>query len=118
MKTTQKILKATGLSYSLYDAWRNEYFINWCYEIAKKEFMSPLALIKHDGILNWYCDMWLIHVERQFLKDYGNDLEQLSSKQVQELLMTYPEEINAMVPTALIQMIKPKTPKKPVYESK
>ena len=118
MKTTQKILKSTGLTYPLYDEWRNSCFIDWCYTIAEREYMSAMLLIKHDGVLNWYCDMWLVHVERQFLNDYGSDLEHLEPSLVQELLLTYPDEILQMVPTVLIQMVRPKKTKKAAYESK
>jgi len=113
MTNTKTILEATGLRYPLYDGWRFDNFIYWCTLTAQKQFISAKVLIKHDGMLNWYCDMWQLHVEKQFLKD-NLDLVQLNDPiEVQKILMTYPDEILVMQPYALLKMI---TNPKPNYK--
>lgn len=105
MTNTKTILEATGLRYPLYDGWRFDHFMNWCTITAQKQFLSAKLLVKHDGILNWYCDMWQLHVEKQFLQD-NSDLVQLNDPAaVQKILMTYPDVILDMQPYSLLKMI-------------
>ncbi|MEO2064460.1 MAG: hypothetical protein ABGW97_15865 [Christiangramia sp.] len=120
MKTTEKILKSTKLKYREYDAWRFNNFIDWCYRVAESHFMNAPQLIKHDGLFNWYCDMWLLHVEKQFVKDNDSLLEMNAPDQVQEILLTYPDAILEMRPEPLLKMIRTsfKNQPKPEYESK
>ena len=106
MKTTKTVLEVTGLKYKLYDSWRFGHFVDWCYIISKKFSIAPQVLVKHDGILNWYCDMWILHVEKQFLLDNEDFFSSNDHLQIQEILKTYPEALREMHPDSLIRMIK------------
>lgn len=118
MKTTKKILQATKLTYREYDAWRFNNYIDWCFRVAQSHFMNGPQLIKHDGLLNWYCDMWQLHVEHQFLNDYENLLDMNVPDKVQEILLTYPDVLLEMRPESLLRTIRTVNQPKPQYESK
>ena len=119
MTTTKRILQATKLTYPEYDAWRFNNFIDWCYAVAQSHYMNASQLIKHDGLLNWYCDMWLIHVQNQFMKDNEDLLDMDAPNEIQEILSTYPDAIKKMRPEPLLKLIKTETKRlKPEYESK
>lgn len=106
MTTTNQTLEALGLSYPVYDNFREAKFQEWCRKWCREKAMSLRAMVKHDGLRNWYQDQWLTLVEKTFLHDHADYLELDAPGALQELFFEYPERILAFHPGPLMEIIK------------
>lgn len=106
MKTTQEILKVLRTSYWIYDHYREQWFFRWCIHCAENNYIPVRTLFKHDGLRNWYCDMWLLHVEKMYVKENQDFFTLNEPLQLLEILALYPSKIEQMYPKSLVEIIK------------
>jgi hypothetical protein len=110
MNTNEKIRKALGITYTMYDNFRAACYEAWCKKYADIHALPYRALSTNDYLYNWYCDQWIIYVENQFFKDNQTLIEsELNDPDTfQDLILTYPEEIERFYPNQIIYNIKNK----------
>lgn len=106
MTTTNQMLKALGIAYPVYDNFREQKFQEWCLKWCREKAISLQAMVKHDGLRNWYQDQWLAHVEKAFLKDNADFLEMDAQDLLQDLFFTYPDRLMDFHPGPLLELIK------------
>lgn len=108
MNTTEKLLEVLECSYRAYDNYRHKEFIMYCESVADRYRMSLSALTKHDGLMNWHQDMWLIHVEKKFVSENKDYIQAgvMDFEISEQLIHDYALEIQHMEPRALIEMIQ------------
>lgn len=112
MKTTNQILKVYQ-SYLVYDDIRHGFFLNWSKEMAIRFNISWRVLSTHDGVMNWYHDQWLNHVEKQISIQIGDYIDAgiVTPDELDYWITTYALEMQRFYPFALFDEIK-KTLKK------
>ena len=105
--STLTILKTLQVDYLRYDNFRERMMARWCELKAEKYKTSIRVLQSHDGLRNWYYDMWQIHVEKQFLLDNGDYLlyNIMDWQTAGDLIAMNAEEIERMEPLPILRMI-------------
>ncbi|MGQ2166115.1 hypothetical protein ACT4R9_08705 [Ornithobacterium rhinotracheale] len=58
------------LTYPQYDSYRDACFYEYCQQLSQVTAFTVRELYKNDLMQNYFHDMWLAHVEKQFLHDY------------------------------------------------
>lgn len=105
MKTTA-ILKALGISYLYYDNLRERAFQEWC-RIYSQKFAIPLsAMVKHDGLRNWYQTEWIKRVEEPFAHNYGDLFNKADGVLLKAVLIEYTYSIQDYWNQPILKMIK------------
>lgn len=104
------ILQVLRISYTLYDNYRERNYQAYCMEMAKQLGISYRSLHVHDGLRNYYNDMWQLHVEELFFKENAIYFAVAEADILQDLFMTYPANIQddkgvKMYPKALLKLI-------------
>lgn len=106
MNTTQEILQVLHISYWQYEHFREQWFFRWCIHCAENNYIPVRTLFNNHGLRNWYCDMWLLRVEKPFVRE-NQDLFVLNEKQhLAEILTLYPHQLEGFYPQTLLKIIK------------
>lgn len=106
MTTTNQTLEALSISYPVYDNFREANFQRWCLKWCREKAVNLRAMVRHDGLRNWYHDQWLANVEKAFLKDNADFLEMDAKDLLQDLFFAYPARLMDFHPGPLLEMIK------------
>ncbi|MGQ2108061.1 hypothetical protein ACT4R0_09865 [Ornithobacterium rhinotracheale] len=107
-------------SYSLYDSYRDACLYQYCQQLSQVTTFTPRELYNNDLMQNYFHDMWLAHVEKQFLHDNKDLIAQLDEPDhflnVFETYIDaiYDEKGVKMYPSAILYEIK----KQKRYEKK
>ncbi|MFA7448780.1 MAG: hypothetical protein WCY77_10110 [Weeksellaceae bacterium] len=104
--TSKKVLYALGVTYRIYDNFKESWYLNWCQHMGKNRSISIRAMVVHDGLRNWFHDQWNETVDRQFVRDNADFFTMDKPGELQEVYFTYPEKMLEIYPKTLLEMIK------------
>ncbi|MRJ09425.1 hypothetical protein EDL99_11250 [Ornithobacterium rhinotracheale] len=65
------------LNYRSYAIWRDEHFYKYCQLLSQNTMFTIRELYSNDLMLNYFHDMWHAYVEKPFLQDYADLINQL-----------------------------------------
>ncbi|MCK0203054.1 hypothetical protein MWN41_08515 [Ornithobacterium rhinotracheale] len=107
------------LSYREYAIWRDEHFYKYCQLLSQSTMFTARELYGNDLMLNYFHNMWLSYVEKQFLHDNEPYLHLGEPDCLWSVLETYISAIYdekgvKMYPSAILDEIK----KQKKYEKK
>ncbi|MGQ1945420.1 hypothetical protein ACT4RS_10345 [Ornithobacterium rhinotracheale] len=114
------IYEILHFSYPQYDGYRDACFYQYCQQLSQVTAFTTRELYGNDLMLNYFQDMWLAHVEKQFLHDNKDLIAQLDEPDYfLNVLETYIDAIYdekgvKMYPSAILYEIK----KQKRYEKK
>lgn len=105
------ILDVLGISYMVYDNYRERQFQIYCSALAEQYFMSYKLLHTNDWMQNYFHDMWQIHVEQSFLRDNVDYFDMCEPKLLRGLFQEYTRNVIdggkvQMYPLSLLKVIR------------
>lgn len=111
------ILEVLRISYRIYDNYREKQYQAYCQRLAAFNSISYKILHSNDFMQNYFHDMWLLHVERAFMRDNAAYFEVCEAELLRQLFCNYTRNILdnekvQMYPQSLIKSIKRKQLKK------
>ena len=108
MKKSKELAKAMGITYLEYENCRDTHFGLWCNHYSVQHAVPLRTLQTNDHLFNWFCDMWLRHVELPFYMQIMPYLEAgiEDPQTVQDLFMEHTDAIKGFYPKPLLNTIK------------
>lgn len=105
------ILEVLQISYMTYDNYREKQYQAYCERLAAFNSISYKILHSNDFMQNYFCDMWLLHVEKAFMRDNAAYFKMCEPELLRSLFAEYTRNIIdgnkvEMYPAKLIEQIR------------